>query len=227
MTIGNMIQRVQSLYSKGVQSDDTRLKPRHIYSVLLSNRNNKLLTVARLGYSNYQEIPCLELEEVSPSLCDCLPFNCSVKRSKSPIPTLLQVSKKSTVKRVSSIDGKVIFSETSLEKLSRLRGNRYTTSNPFWYIRDNYLYIENRKGIDFISIEAIFADPVEVYLYSSYCDQDTDCDSILDRKFPTDDSLIEPIIRSTVYELVGSFTKIKEDTTNDTSDDKERENEEL
>ena len=49
MIIGDIIQRIQSLYSKGVQSDDTRLKSRHIYNVLITNRNNKLLTVYRLG----------------------------------------------------------------------------------------------------------------------------------------------------------------------------------
>lgn len=227
MTIGNIIQRIQSLYSKGVQSDDTRLKSRHIYNVLITNRNNKLLTVYRLGYSNYQELPCVELEEVSSSLCDCIPFNCTVKRSKYPIPVLLQIGTNIAVKRVSSVDGKVIFSETSLEKLDRLKGNRYTTNNPFFYIRDNYLYIENRKGIDVISVEAIFTDPVEVYLYPSYCDSSDDCTSILEKRFPIDSSLIETVIRSTVYELVSSFTKVKEDTTNDTSEDKERVNEEL
>ncbi len=227
MIIGDIIQRIQSLYSKGVQSDDTRLKSRHIYNVLITNRNNKLSTVYRLGYSNYQELSCVELEEVSPSLCDCIPFNCTVKRSKYPIPVLLQIGTDIAVKRISSIDGKVIFSKTSLEKLSRLKGNRYTSNNPFFYVRDNYLYIENRKGIDVVSVEAIFADPVEAYLHPSYCDLNNDCTSILEKRFPIDDSLIETVVRSTVYELVNSFTKVKEDTTNDTSEDKERVNEEL
>ena len=39
MTVGDLIQRVQSLYSKGVESDDSRLTRRHIYNKLLSVRS--------------------------------------------------------------------------------------------------------------------------------------------------------------------------------------------
>ena len=35
MKIKEIIQRVQSLYSKGVQSDDTRLSDRHIYNKMV------------------------------------------------------------------------------------------------------------------------------------------------------------------------------------------------
>ena len=38
MKIGEIIQRIQSLYSKGVESDDTRLMSRHIYNKLLTVR---------------------------------------------------------------------------------------------------------------------------------------------------------------------------------------------
>ena len=36
MTNGEIIQRIQSMYSKGVESDDSRLRPRHIYNKLLT-----------------------------------------------------------------------------------------------------------------------------------------------------------------------------------------------
>ena len=36
MTNGEIIQRVQSMYSKGVESDDSRLRARHIYNKLLT-----------------------------------------------------------------------------------------------------------------------------------------------------------------------------------------------
>ena len=38
MKIGEIAQRVQSLYSRGVESDDTRLMQRHIYNKLLTTR---------------------------------------------------------------------------------------------------------------------------------------------------------------------------------------------
>ena len=39
MRVGDIIQRIQSLYSKGSQSDDTRLTPRHIYNKMLTVRS--------------------------------------------------------------------------------------------------------------------------------------------------------------------------------------------
>ena len=38
MEVGKIVQRIQSLYSKGVESDDTRLMSRHIYNKLLTVR---------------------------------------------------------------------------------------------------------------------------------------------------------------------------------------------
>ena len=43
MKTEELIQRVQSLYSKGVQSDDSRLTSRHIYNKLTTVRA-KLVT---------------------------------------------------------------------------------------------------------------------------------------------------------------------------------------
>ena len=51
MTTGEVIQRIQSLYSKGVQSDDSRLRPRHIYNKLLST-TAKLYEQQKWMYDN-------------------------------------------------------------------------------------------------------------------------------------------------------------------------------
>ena len=39
MILRDIIQRVLSLYNKGLQSDDNRLKPRHIYNKLITVRS--------------------------------------------------------------------------------------------------------------------------------------------------------------------------------------------
>ena len=39
MLVKELVQRIQSLYSKGVQSDDTRLSSPHIYNKLITVRS--------------------------------------------------------------------------------------------------------------------------------------------------------------------------------------------
>lgn len=229
MTIEEIIQRIQSLYSKGVQSDDSRLKPRHIYNKLLSARSAVLTMIAKtqgLSTFNYQELPCVELVEVEPGLCSCLPSNCTIKRTKYRIPTLLYTGRYSAIKSVSSIDGSVLFSETSFDKLGFIKGNRYTKQNPFWYERDGYIYVENRFGIDVISLIGLFSDPFEANLFPSYCGNDeTDCISVQEFEFPIDPAYIEDIIKLALAELVGLFSQAIEDTTNDTKDSESPQNE--
>ena len=227
MTIGELIQRVQSLYSKGVQSDDTRLKRRHIYNKLITSRNDLLLQLllkgVKIGSNNYQLLPCLELTEVSSSNCSCVETECTLKRTKNKLPRLLESNSSLIISEVSSVDGEVIFSQ--LFKLKHLKGNRYTSKDPFYYLKDNYLYIENVKGIDYISIVGLFENPVDVYSQESYCEEESDCISILDREFPIDGSLIETIMKTVVNELIGIFPKENEDTTNDTTDNNSNQNE--
>ena len=74
MTVGEVINRVQSLYSRGVQSDDTRLEDRHIYSKLITARSKVLSQKANkkqmLSQWNYQTIPCIQMVEASKHECE-------------------------------------------------------------------------------------------------------------------------------------------------------------
>ena len=86
MITGEVIQRIQSIYSKGVQSDDSRLRSRHIY--------NKLITVTAKLYEqqknkkqkvnqwSYQVLPCVELIKTPIHECPCVPtLGCTIFRT--------------------------------------------------------------------------------------------------------------------------------------------------
>ena len=47
MKVIEIIQRIQSLYSKGAQSDDSRLSDRHIYNKLLTLRSKYISQQAK------------------------------------------------------------------------------------------------------------------------------------------------------------------------------------
>lgn len=224
--ISEAIQRVQSLYSKGVQSDDTRLMKRHIYNKLLSVRSRliyqKVNKRQRLNQWVYQVIPCVELIKAPKHECPCLPdVGCQILRTKYKLPKPISSLDRAIIQSVTSIEGSVVFSESTFETEKYNKGNKYTGKNPSYYVRDEYLYLVNVKGMEVISITGVFDDPMEVENFPSYCEEDcTDCGcgAAMDKPFPIDSDLIDPMIELAVQELIQIFVQMREDITNDARD---------
>ena len=120
MLVGELIQRVQSLYSKGAESDDSRLTRRHIYNKLLTVNStlifNKLNKRQYISQWNYQTLPCVELILVEGNDCPCVtPIGCQILRTKEKLPKPINSLSGHNLQSVTSIDGSIIFSETSFK----------------------------------------------------------------------------------------------------------------
>ena len=227
MLVGELIQRIQSLYSRGVQSDNTRLSPRHIYNKLLTVRGKLLYQKAnkkqKFNDWDYQVLPCVELIEVGKHECSCLPpIGCKILRSKEKLPKPISCMDNYYIKSVSSIDGSIMYSRTTYKAKKYESGNKYTSYFPDFYIRNEYMYITYKSGPRIISIEGIFEDPVEVSKFPSYCDSDCtdceDCRSNMDIEFPLSDELVDTLIEMSINELVVYFSQAKEDIKQNSKD---------
>lgn len=234
MKIAEIIQRIQSLYSKGVQSDDSRLTARHIYNKMLTVRAKLISQEAKkkqkISQWNYQTIPCVELVKASTHECPCLPpIGCSILKTKYPLPKPMVDLNQHLIQSVTSIDGSIVYSEVSWTEKKYKGSNKYTGNKPDYFIRNEYLYITHRKGPKIIAITGLFDDPLEAENYPSYCpDEDCNgktikedcgnCGSYLDKDFPIDNDLVDTLIEMSVNELVILFSKGMEDLTNNTQD---------
>lgn len=228
MTIGEIIQRVQNLYSKGTPSDDSRLSERHIYNKLLTVRS-RLITQEmnrrrKISRWNYQTIPCVELIEVPQHECPCIPeIGCKILRSKHKIPKPLVSYSTHFISSVTSIDGSVRYTETTFEAKKYKKGNKYTKGNPDYYIKNGYIYITFRHGPRIIAVTGLFEDPSEVAKFPTYCSEDSqevssDCGSILDGEFPVEADMLDAIVELSINELVNMFSKLPEDLSNNSAD---------
>jgi len=235
MIINKMIQRVQSLYSKGVQSDDTRLSKRHIYSKLITSRaklfTQKLNKRQKISQWNWQTLNCVELIKAEPYECPCLPsIGCVILRTKEPLPKpLTGILDGHAIQSVTSLEGSILFSETTWEDKKYKKGSKYTANKPDFYIRDNYLFITTKKGPKAITITGLFDDPLVADTYpricgDSKCEESTpenicpECESPLDKDFPIDNEMAETIVDMAVQELIGVFNQGREDVSNNTRD---------
>lgn len=226
MITKEIIQRIQSLYSKGVQSDDSRLTDRHIYNKMLTSRAKLLSQKAnkkqKISQWNYQTIPCVELIKAPTYECPCLPpVGCQILKTKIKLPEVISSMNRHLIQSVTSLDGSIIYSEVSWTEKKYKSFNKYTGSKPDFFIRNDYLYITHKEGPKLITITGLFENPLEVDKYPSYCEKCedcVDCESPLDKEFPLDNSIVDTLIDMCVNELVINFSKTREDITANSRD---------
>ena len=229
MIIGEIIQRVQSLYSKGVQSDDSRLTTRHIYNKMLTVRAKLISQEAKkkqkVNQWNYQTLPCIELEKAPIHECPCLPpIGCKILKTKHPLPKPLSNLDNHLIQSVTSLDGEVLYSEVGWVEKKYKSSNKYTSAKPDYYIRNRYLYLTHKNGPKIITVTGLFEDPIEVSNYPSFCEEDCttedckDCTSPIDKEFPIDNDMVDTLIEMSVNELLVLFSQGKEDISNNTRD---------
>lgn len=238
MLVKEIIQRIQSLYSKGAASDDSRLSDRHIYSKLLTLRSKYISQQAKkkqkINQWNFQTLHCVELERTTIHNCPCIvPIGCDILKTKYPLPKPLSDLNSHLIQSVTSIDGSVIFSEIAWETVKYKGSNKYTAFKPDYFIRDGYLYLvgltQSMRKLKVISITGLFEDPIKASNFPSKCSNEdnentNNCLSPLDMEFVVDNEFIDWIISEAAEELVTFFNGQKEDLTNDSKDNIVEEN---
>lgn len=227
MKIGEIISSVQSLYNRGVKSDDSRLSSQLIYSKMLRVRSKlyfqKSNKKQKLSQWNYQTLPCVELVKAPIHECPCLPpIGCEILKTKHPLPNPILNMTSHLIQSVTSLDGSVLYSEIGWSEYKYKHASKYTSNKPDYFIKDGYLYITHKKGPKILTITGLFQDPMEVFDYPSFCEKDCvdcECVDIQDRDFPIDPDMDEALVEFTVQELVLLFSQEQEDRTNNSKDD--------
>ena len=228
MIIREIIQRVLSAYSKGVSSDDVRLTKRHIYNKLLTTRalllSREVNKKRKLSAWNYSTLPCVEIVEItSNEECPCIPdVGCSVYRSKHKLPKPIVSLSSYMIKGVYSTDAQrsIKFTEVSVNQSKYTKGGKYSSNNNKYMLHNGYIYIISKVAPIAVSIDLLVEDIMEAYNFVNYCNNNSvDCaDKILEKEFPIDGYLLEPLIQITIDELISGFSKSLQDSLNNSQD---------
>lgn len=227
MLVEEIIQRIQSLYSKGVQSDDSRLSSRHIYNKLLTVRSRLISQEAKkkqkVSQWNYQVISCIELVSVPAHECPCIPpVGCDILRSKHKLPRPLSGLSGSLIQSVTTIDRLTKINPISINAIKSQAGNKYSKKDLNYFIEDGYLYISTPSKLQVIRVIGLFEDPIAVSKFENFCNECKECDNCIDyqkQEFPIDNDMIDVLIEFTVQELIVLFSQSAQDTTNNSVDD--------
>lgn len=224
LLVEEAIQRVQSMYSRGVQSQSTRLTSRHIYSCLLTARgtiiSQKINKRQNISQWIYQTIPCIELIKVPVTECDCvISKGCFLLRSKYKIPKPLTSISGSAIQSVTTIDGMTRFDEISFHTRKFMAGNKYTSTQAAFYPKNGYLYLINRQELKAISLTQVCDDPIEAQIFPSFCDDTCKpCIDVLKLEFPIEKDSERGLIQLAQEEAILLFKQMSEDRKHDSSD---------
>jgi hypothetical protein len=226
MYIKEIIERIQSLYSRGVSSDESRLSDRHVYNKVLSVRmqllSQQLKKKQRISDWNYSVLPCVELIKVPNHECPCLgDLGCDVYRTKLPIPRVMTDSNRHYIEFVMSVENGMRIEETTRQGVMYLKGNKYTGTKPKYLFENGYLYFPVKKSPGVVKIKLLAEDPLEAMHFPSLCDDCqncTDCIPAPEHEFNIDGDLIEPLIDICVQEIIVIFGQRSEDRDNNSRD---------
>lgn len=215
------------MYSRGVQSKDSRLATRHIYSELLTARSEILRQKSNKGQLisrwAYQTIPCIDLIKAKPYECQGLPINIAgdVLRTKYKLPSIVTDSSRPLITFITTLDGLTRFDYITFEANKYSPGNKYTAVKPNFLIKNGYGFITHRLELKGVMLEAIFDDPLEAYLFPSSCTAcgDCACKDMQDYNFPIDRALLKATTQLANNNLILLFKQMTQDKTNNASDD--------
>lgn len=210
MKLGELIQRVQSLYSKGVESYDARLTPVHIYSKIKSARAAYLQTQQN-SIRQFEQATCVRLQTASQ--CCNVPVNTQVVYAD--IPDMLYVS------------GVYMLNGTSLVRAEQHQIeyiDTNLTSKPLYYISGNKLILVGKQMLRYVKLVGVPIDVVDFYSYcrrtAGLCNVSCNkCKSAYDIDIPIDGNMVEYVIQYAVNELIRLFSVTIEDKQQDASDD--------
>ena len=177
MKINFAISRIKNIYK--LVKQDSFITDRFIYSLIvkyadtLIDRDSKIKNLFN-SPSLLQEIPCMELIEVSAieACCIGLKTACTFKRTKLKVPKLIKGSTGPLLKAVTSLDYSVQAQKTDpnlYSNMSKSVNFKYNKTAYYWII-DDYIYLPN---VDWESIRLLGAFYEDVSEYNCSLKEET------------------------------------------------------
>jgi len=203
------LERIQSLYAKGVPSQSSRLSARHVYYTLKTIREtmyDRFFEKNRMpNEADYSTIYNMPLEKVP---------GCKNRRTKYKVPLPVRID----LLQVMSSDGLSIYSKVKKNEVKFLSGGRFSNSRPLWYWDDGYIYVINSKA-SIIGFKGVFKDVIEVHKLKVLLGEADKCMSFKQVDLPAESNFADVIVSETAKELIDTFNRFgREDLTNNAID---------
>ena len=210
----NLIRGGRSNHDEHISLDQIKFNIKH-YRAMFIRRD-----YSKNGFNSRhveQDLGCVEIERVDATKCCKLPSSCSVYRTILPIPKTIRYNFEEAISYVGDITGVGTIPFINSNTVQWLPYDKYTKGKYKAYMIDEFLYIYNADGLQYVNIRGVFENPEDVARFGDCAGSGCYDDSKDDFPIPMDMlSLInQGIIAGELQLLSGSFS----DTTNDRMQD--------
>lgn len=167
-----------------------------------------------------QDLGCLKLIKVDASKCcgNKLNTGCAVYRTQKKLPRTVRFSFKDAITYVGDVTGTGTIPMIEPHMVEWLPYEKYTKHQKKAFMIEDYLYIYNADGLQYVNVRGVFEDPEEVALFD--CDG-SDCYDD-DSEFPIPMDMVQIITAGLMSGELMLLSSSVNDTTNDTLQDQGR-----
>lgn len=223
MTRREIISRLRNSIKE--VSADSQYSNRYLWNVFYTTSKKLLKEDAEKGriYSqdSFWESICIEMEPVSSLLCNCMciPYNCTVYRSKKQLPRFIESSSGFIYRFISTPDLSQEFtlvSPTLYKTKSKIKYNQ----DRYVFIFDNYLYSPDHT-YPLLVITGLFEEDVSQFKCDNTDSEISSCGSKLNTQVSLPDYLIDAGIKMSLTEILPAVQKPQDNLPNNNETQKE------
>lgn len=220
MTLDEIAYNLLNSFRGGRSSNDDNIS---ISQIKFNIRHYRALFIRRDFARNglvtrhlEQDLRCVQLEKVDLSKCCNITIDCPAWRSIKKLPRTVRFNFEEAITYVGDITGTGRIQLIRPYEVAYIAADKFTGNNMKAYMIEDYLYILNNKGADYVNVRGIFENPEEVSAFTDCNGQPCYTD---DMPFPMPMDMVQAITQGMMSGelrlLAGTFT----DTTADHSQD--------
>lgn len=221
MLHSELIYDIKNLRAGGLQSDDEDISDEQ-YAFIINGYRAKLIKQLRDKKQMVSSQLLQSLGKVKLILStDCCGGVCSLRTEKKIPRTISSSMLSHGFSYVGSYGGERTYQNTSFESRTYDKFAKYTSKETKWYIKDDYLYIDNAPGmLKWIEPRGIFEDPTEAERFRTCeCeDNNEDCLIGFDYEYPMPLHLRDTIFKMIMESEFRMSVALPPDTSNDSVD---------
>ena len=161
-----------------------------------------------------QDLGCLKLIKVDASKCCNLPVYCPIYRTVRSIPKTVRFNFSEAITYTGDVTGLGRIPLIESYEVATLPYDKYTSNRPKAYMIEDYMYVYNPNGMEYINVRGIFEDPEELASYecSGSCYDDS-------TPFPIPADMISAITSGILGGELALLSQTFSDTVNDRQQD--------
>jgi|TARA_R110000744_G_scaffold371898_1_gene483190 hypothetical protein len=155
----NIVRGGRSNHDEHISLDQIKFNVKHYRAVFIRR------DYAKNGFRSRhveQDLGCIKVERVNASKCCGLSATDCVYRTVQPIPKTVRYNFEEAITYVGDVSGFGTIPMVESNTIKYLPYDKYTKGKYKAYMIDDYLYIYNADGLEYINIRGVFEDPEDV-----------------------------------------------------------------